>query len=59
MRLALGIIGLGLLVTPAAGHDQWLNGYEVDPVLNCYSQRKAGGCKGREPLVIAHPHSDI
>jgi hypothetical protein len=33
MRLTLGIMGLALLVAPAAGHDQWLNGYEVDPVL--------------------------
>jgi hypothetical protein len=33
MRLALGVIGLSVLIVPAAGHDQWLNGYEVDPVL--------------------------
>src|SRR6516164_8833844 len=33
MRLALGVIGLSALIVPAAGHDQWLNGEQVDPVL--------------------------
>jgi hypothetical protein len=33
MRLALGIMGLALLAAPAAAHDQWLNGEQVDPVL--------------------------
>ena len=36
MRLALAIAGLGLLVTPATAHDQWLTGEEVDPVLKVH-----------------------
>jgi hypothetical protein len=33
MGFALCIVGLSVLIVPAAGHDWWLNGEEVDPVL--------------------------